>query len=453
MATASGIGSAIGAVGSIAGKFAGGGGGGQQQQPGFGFGTLPGTYIPAPQAAMFAGDLQANAAMMAGQLATENFEKAIDELRRTEELSRADFAPFRFAGLNALTQAADLIGLPRPTVGFAEYASDASLQARQVSDLRERETEISNEIDRLQLVGPQFENELYGTGELASNNIRQARQSLISRYQQQYPDLDFSTLDNEESYTMIRPDVAGAAAGIQEQVDDRIADLQVRLEDLQSGDLGRQELALQGDLDDLRIQRARLGNTEGVTDEELDALDERIQGVSTELETIQDQDPLNFGNVPQTVTDPTEQLAALQQTPGYQFRLQQGLDAIQRSQASRGLLESGGAAKELQQFGEGMAAQEFGAAYDRLAGLVQTGAGVTSQQNQLATQLGSQRAVTQGQIGEAQAQAELAKGQALAQAQLTAGLEFRPTGILTQLNPQTGEAKGIAGPEGFSKFF
>lgn len=46
-------------------------------------------------------------------------------------------------------------------------------------------------------------------------------------------------------------------------------------------------------------------------------------------------------------------------SPGYQFQLQRGLDAIQSSQAARGALYSGATMKALEKFGQGLAAQDF----------------------------------------------------------------------------------------------
>jgi len=52
--------------------------------------------------------------------------------------------------------------------------------------------------------------------------------------------------------------------------------------------------------------------------------------------------------------------------PSYQFRFQQGQQAAERSAAARGLLNSGNAAIELQQYGQGMASQEYGAQFNRM---------------------------------------------------------------------------------------
>ena len=51
--------------------------------------------------------------------------------------------------------------------------------------------------------------------------------------------------------------------------------------------------------------------------------------------------------------------------PSYQFRLQQGQDAIQSSAAARGGLLSGATLKALQGYGQDMASQEYQNAYNR----------------------------------------------------------------------------------------
>jgi len=64
----------------------------------------------------------------------------------------------------------------------------------------------------------------------------------------------------------------------------------------------------------------------------------------------------------------------LQADPGYQFRLSEGLKALDRQAAARGGLISGGALKASQRYGQDMASQEYGQAYNRA--LTQYGAGV-----------------------------------------------------------------------------
>lgn len=56
---------------------------------------------------------------------------------------------------------------------------------------------------------------------------------------------------------------------------------------------------------------------------------------------------------------------ALEQDPGYQFRLSQGLKARESSAAQRGLLRTGATLKGLDEFGQEMASQEYGKAFER----------------------------------------------------------------------------------------
>lgn len=70
--------------------------------------------------------------------------------------------------------------------------------------------------------------------------------------------------------------------------------------------------------------------------------------------------------------------------PSYQWRFQQGQQALERSQGSRGLLNSGNAAVELQQYGQGAASQEYAAQFARLLqGMEGTEQQYSSQQNRL----------------------------------------------------------------------
>ena len=81
-------------------------------------------------------------------------------------------------------------------------------------------------------------------------------------------------------------------------------------------------------------------------------------------------------------------------SPGYQFRREQGLDAMQNSAAARGTLSSGNTLKALQSYGDGLASQEFNNYSNRLASLA--GVGQTA-----ATNLGALGANAAGQAGNA----------------------------------------------------
>lgn len=107
--------------------------------------------------------------------------------------------------------------------------------------------------------------------------------------------------------------------------------------------------------------------------------------------------------------------------PSYQFRLQQGQDAIQSSAAARGGLLSGATLKALQGYGQDMASQEYSNAYNRF------NADQTNQYNRLSNLvgLGQNAAAQQGNAGMQTAQAvannTMAGANAQAAGQIAAG--------------------------------
>lgn len=90
--------------------------------------------------------------------------------------------------------------------------------------------------------------------------------------------------------------------------------------------------------------------------------------------------------------------------PGYGFRLSEGLKAIDRQAAARGGLISGGALKAAGRFGQDMASQEYGNAFNRFQ--QQRGdqfnrlAGVAGVGQTAVNQLGAFGQSTAGQIGQ-----------------------------------------------------
>ena len=56
----------------------------------------------------------------------------------------------------------------------------------------------------------------------------------------------------------------------------------------------------------------------------------------------------------------------------------QGLQALDRSAASKGTLQSGGQAKGAQEFGQGLASQQYGNYFNRLLSLAGIGQGAAS---------------------------------------------------------------------------
>jgi hypothetical protein len=107
-----------------------------------------------------------------------------------------------------------------------------------------------------------------------------------------------------------------------------------------------------------------------------------------------------------------------QNDPGYQFRLQQGLQAVQRSQAAAGAGMGGGAAKQLNDYAQGSASAEYQNAFNRFQ---------TQQQNAVGNLMGVSNAgqaaaTSQGQFGLAGAEYAGNAGQAAAQYAGNAGM-------------------------------
>ena len=91
-------------------------------------------------------------------------------------------------------------------------------------------------------------------------------------------------------------------------------------------------------------------------------------------------------------------MEALQNDPAYQFQLQQGREALERSLAAQGMGQSGAAMKQAQEYGQGLANQQYGQFFDRNFALANQG-------QQAATGLGS--IIGQGASADAMARAAM----------------------------------------------
>ena len=76
---------------------------------------------------------------------------------------------------------------------------------------------------------------------------------------------------------------------------------------------------------------------------------------------------------------PSAVLANFKGDPGYQFRLKEGMNAIDSNMSAKGMLNSGARLKALQKFGQGLASEEYGKAYDRNVSRLNTIAGLGMQ--------------------------------------------------------------------------
>lgn len=100
------------------------------------------------------------------------------------------------------------------------------------------------------------------------------------------------------------------------------------------------------------------------------------------------------------------------QSPDYQFALDQGIKGLDRSAAARGRLYSGGYGQDLTQYAQGLATQNYGNYYNRLAGLSGTGQTTATNLGSLGQNYANAFSRQQQNIGDARASAYQAYGQA-----------------------------------------
>lgn len=133
-------------------------------------------------------------------------------------------------------------------------------------------------------------------------------------------------------------------------------------------------------------------------------------------------------------------LAQAEQTPGYQFQLQQGTQAIDENAAANGSLMSGNTGVALQKYGQNLAQGAYQQTYQNALNAYQTNANTALQGANLG--LSSTGQLTQANLGVAgnTANIDLTSGQEVAQQQNNAAAA-RAQGIL-------GQAAGYAGAIG-----
>lgn len=149
-----------------------------------------------------------------------------------------------------------------------------------------------------------------------------------------------------------------------------------------------------------------------------------------DLQPWRDQGRIALGQLGHPEFQDDFDMADFQRDPGYQFRMDQGMNAIQNSAAARGNLNSGRTMKDLMEYGQDFASNEYNNAYNRwnndrntrfnrlasLAGIGQTatGQGINSANNYGAntsnTAIGMGNAIASANIAQANRQGQLLGG-------------------------------------------
>lgn len=119
--------------------------------------------------------------------------------------------------------------------------------------------------------------------------------------------------------------------------------------------------------------------------------------------------------VPQPQQQMTPGFSGFEASPGYKFRLSEGLKATERSAAARGGLRSGATLKALQRYGEGLASSEYENYANRLAAMAGIGQSATSSTAAAGAQAAGGISSAYQQAGNARASAYQNTGNAINQ--------------------------------------
>lgn len=106
----------------------------------------------------------------------------------------------------------------------------------------------------------------------------------------------------------------------------------------------------------------------------------------------------------------TSQLAS---DPGFQFRMQEGQKALERSAAARGGLNSGRMLKDLTRFSQGVASDEYGNRFNRLSTLAGFGQNAGQSLGGLGRGFADSMSGLYGAVGNAQAAGHIGVGNAI----------------------------------------
>ncbi len=174
----------------------------------------------------------------------------------------------------------------------------------------------------------------------------------------------------------------------------------------------------------------------GIDQNALAAAKANVDGLKSQLDATTTTHGSDFGSLLKNFS-----LEDFQADPGYQFRVQQGEQGINRALASRGMFDSGAALKELDRFNSGIASDEFGNAYNRdasnknrVANFLQSVAGLGQSAANTTAGLGAN---TASGIGNA-----LMSGAAASGNYLTQGANAQASGIVGGANALAGGLSG-----------
>lgn len=134
--------------------------------------------------------------------------------------------------------------------------------------------------------------------------------------------------------------------------------------------------------------------------------------------------------------------SSFKESPDYQFAFNQGLQGLDRSAAAGGMLTSGGADADRIAYGQGMASQQYGNYYNRLAGLAGAGQQTASGLGQLGANTGNN--ISNALANTGQARASSYQQNANTNSQLAGLVGGMGTGIANNRNAYSPQPSGMS---------
>lgn len=369
-------GTALSGLGSIAGAFGGGSGGG---------GAVVGG--PSPVAANYAAQVQANAAREAADLARKSVQDAIHSINQNYAQARYDVQPYRTAGVQALNQLNQYLGLDAYNPGAAPTAPEVPTIENLKNDITKSQVRnyfYNNLSPAYNASGQFFGNSNYVGAGSDSN--------LLGAPTQGNSGVDSGLQGIRSGARLTGMDISGLLknAGVVDQVKAELAEEMLQ---------GKQQ-----EYDDAKLNYDR-------------NLAEWQQNLDW-YNQYQAEGPLTSEQVVQRISG----------QPGYSAEMQQGVDAIGRSAAARGQVGSGNILKELTSFGQNTLSKYYNNTLDRLAGLASNGQQAAMSTAQNSQQLGQLIGNAQIGLGDTLANATLAGAQAKSQGILSANQQYKVIG-------------------------
>ena len=452
----------IGQVAGMAGKMGGGGeggGGGGGQPPTI---VAPTVYAPTPESFREAGMYQLNYIKQAEQISKEYSEKILLEINRSFTSASAELEKYgvRLQPLvnetyNSYDRMADLIGLPRPKIGSAKavetFTKNSEDLINQRTDLKNKITTVNSSIKQLETkldYNMQRYNYYLGQGDVKLDSI------LGEGFSNEMMLDELADLNSQ----------LGQGATGQGGVGNNPNEGTPYWNLSDYGDTSVSHDSLQGsyvpgsdpNLSLSSISTGNLSDTYANVIEnqkmKIAKLKEQIPGLQENLDNIPENP--SFANMP--MTEPTDESIKnlIDAVPGFKFKMEEGMTAVQNASSARGLIKSGRVLRELNEFGQGLAENtrqnEVNMAMQSMQmtlPAVFQQAAIPTMQADLINNSSLQRQGVLGNLMESLANSKLSQGQVLANTILGAGQRF----MSADLQPNTGGVLGSSSTPQFSQ--